>query len=68
MKNINDAIKIIATLGGKQEHQSNKPSGYQIIWNGLERLYSMVFTIELLKENGLLDVEKAIKFFSTMKY
>ena len=66
-KTINEAIKIIALLGGYQGRKCDKHPGFQIIWNGLEKLYSMVFTIELFKENKWLSKKEIKEYLYTMK-
>lgn len=54
-------------LGGRQGWKCDKSPGFQIVWNGLEKLYSMVFAIGLLKENELIDEKEIMRYLYTMK-
>jgi len=50
--NIKETLNIIANLGGYENKPKNKMPGYQIIWNGMEKLKMMKFLMEVLKSNG----------------
>ncbi len=50
--NIKDALNIIANLGGYENKKKDKMPGYQIIWNGMQKLNTMKIFMTHIKSSG----------------
>jgi len=50
--NIKEALNIIANLGGYENKQKDKMPGYQIIWNGMQKLNTMKMFMRCIKSSG----------------
>ncbi len=42
----------MSNLGGYENKQKDKMPGYQIIWNGMDKLKTMTFLLKAARANG----------------
>ena len=49
---LNDAVRLVAKLGGYLGRKNDPPPGHQIIWQGYSMLQPMCMGFSLLQEDG----------------